>query len=217
MDFHISRLHCTLAISTLILLTFDLLLLDWHKQRAILRAHLLVLAHRSRLVHLALHTVLELVTPSGARGTLLAVLAGVAALLRRLAHTLATHALSVARADLASRWVRAGLVGCQAVARGPSPLAVAHTRPAIARAMVWARAQQTVVAIAREVVALTELARNHLRGIRSFVAVTDAAQAVATSTAVRGGRVVRPASQVTVRLTIYVQTGGLNERNSRKL
>ena len=122
----------------------------------------------ARLEHLALDTCLELLALARAGWALLAPLPRVLTLLRLLAPTLPALALAVPAAqlvDVLPERSDAGLVAGLALARGVPlhvPLGVALALAAHALAVVGARAQLPVVTVAREVVALTVVARDHL-------------------------------------------------------
>ena len=122
----------------------------------------------ARLEHLALDTCLELLALARAGWALLAPLPRVLTLLRLLAPTLPALALAVPAAqlvDVLPERSDAGLVAGLALARGVAlhvPLGVALALAAHALAVVGARAQLPVVTVAREVVALTVVARDHL-------------------------------------------------------
>ena len=138
----------------------------------------------ARLEHLALDTCLELLALARAGWALFAPLARVLTLLRLLAPTLPALALAVPAAqlvDVLPERSDAGLVAGLALARGVPgildigywildwdivplhvPLGVALALAAHALAVVGARAQLPVVTVAREVVALTVVAGDHL-------------------------------------------------------
>lgn len=60
-------------------------------------------------------------------------------------------------------WRNAGVVGGAAVAGGSAPAILAVALAALALAVLLTRAKETVVAVARKVVALAELARDVLQ------------------------------------------------------
>ena len=122
----------------------------------------------ARLEHLALDTCLQLLALARAGWALLAPLARVLTLLRLLAPTLPALALAVPAAqlvDVLPERSDAGLVAGLALAGGVPldlPFGVALALAADALAVVGARAQLPVVTVAREVVALTVVAGDHL-------------------------------------------------------
>ena len=141
----------------------------------------------SRLKLLALDTRLQLLTLARTRGTILAKLSAVLSVVVLVTLALAAHTLSVAAAQFSNVFsVRrdAGLIAGAAFAGGvPSyvPFRVTFTFAANAFAMIRSRAQQTIVSVARKVVAFAILA-GHLF-FRIF-AVATLAFAADTITAV---------------------------------
>ena len=121
------------------------------------------------LENLALDAGLELLTLSRAGGTLLAPLPAVLPLLRLLAPAFPALALTVPTAQLVDMLSEGGdaslVAGLTLASCVPFhlPLGVALALAAHALPVVRARAELSVVTIAREVVALTEVARNHLK------------------------------------------------------
>lgn len=169
-----------------------------HEQRAVGRAQFRIVAHRPGLVDLALDAFLELLAPARARRALFAVFARKAALGRLLALAPAAHAIAVARANLAAirRHARVLRYLARAIVAGPARLAAALA--ALADAVVDATAQHTVDAVAREVVALAVLAGDHLFAVGAFLALADAAHALAASVAVVQGGVVGTAASIAI-------------------
>lgn len=122
---------------------------------------------------LALDAVFELDTLAGASWTFCA---GVSCEVL-IANAFAAVACAVPVADFASRR-SAALVGLGAAAVGSLPAGLAFTLSADAGAAVFAAAELVVVAVAREVVALTKLARDFLERVCALVAAALATVAL---------------------------------------
>lgn len=164
----------------------------------------------TRLVHLTLDAVLQVVTTARACGALVAIFARVAALVHRLAFADAALAGAVARADLTAAWWHARVLRCLAVAAVARPARLADTTIALAGTVIGARAQQILAPLTAEVLALTILARDDLVGIGALVAFAGAAHTAATAVAFGHTRIVaRPAHIIIDIIQMHIGHGAL--------
>lgn len=141
-------------------------------------------------------------TATRARWTLFTVQSRISALLSRFANTRPAITFTVSRAYFSAVWVDTGVVRGQAFTRTADVLSMANAGSALTGS--FARAQQAVMSVTGEVVAFTEVARNHLSRIRSLVAITNTADTVSTSTAIDVGGIVWAAGQIAVSFSVDV-------------
>lgn len=124
----------------LVLVDLDRINANGRECGAVLGAIIAVL-QLTRLIHLALDAVLQVVTTARACGALVAIFTRVAALVHCFAFADAALAGAVARADLTAAWWHARVLRCLAVAAVARPAGLAHTAIALAGAVIGARAQ----------------------------------------------------------------------------
>lgn len=169
-------------------LTVDSLNGDRHEERAVLGA-VVGFLQVALLVHLALDAVLQFITATRACWALLAVSSRVSDVLLHLALAAPTTTGSMSGTNFAVRSL-AGLFRRAALASVASPAIAAFAMSTLAGAVIGSRAENRVVTIAREVVALAEFTGDVLSGSIASVAVTLTAHAVASAAAFDVGLVV---------------------------